>query len=155
MNANAININMSIWGFPGSDPGTAVKGSLLNPQLVAGGPRLPLVGNHVRGLLRVARSQPAALSPLPNFEDSICFQRPIAIWILEQKCTFKMPVSHPDCVLHSVRLILYQSTCPQCESTSHRSQRKSSLSKTSWCQFLYVLSLLMKAHFGFPWWSLG
>lgn len=94
-------------------------------------------------------------SPLPNFEDSICFQRPIAIWILEQKYTFKMPVSHPDCVLHSVRLILYQSTCPECESTSHRSQRKSSLSKTSWCQFLYVLSLLMKAHFGFPWWSLG
>lgn len=66
MNANAININTSIWDFQAPDPGTAVKGSLLNPQLVAGGPRLPLVGNQVLSLVRVARSQPTTLLTLPN-----------------------------------------------------------------------------------------
>ena len=112
---------------------TTAKGSLLNPWHVAGGPRLPLAGNHVPGLLRVARSQPAALLTTAQLGGFHLLPTATAIWVLEQKYALKTPVSHPDCVLHSLWLILHWRTCPECESTSHRSQRAFSLKTTSWC----------------------
>ena len=80
---------------------TTAKGSLLNPWHVAGGPRLPLAGNHVPGLLRVARSQPAALLTTAQLGGFHLLPTATAIWVLEQKYALKMPVSHPDCVLDS------------------------------------------------------